>query len=220
MAVRGIILDMDGTMFDTERMGDRAWAMVEKEEGIAPLSRYYSNLNGIGQKEAARLYRELYGDKVDYYALYRKKRAYMNELLEREGVPVKRGLQELLDFVRARGLRLALGTSSPQEYARHCLRLAGVEERFDAVVCGDMVEQCKPSPEIFETAAAGLGLAPEECMVVEDSVNGIRAAVAGRFIPVMVPDQERELPDLGGAHIYVLQSLGEVPALVKQLEKE
>ena len=216
MKIRGIILDMDGTMFDTERISKETWKRVADEEGILPLSSFPGNWNGIGQKEAEAAYKRFYGDRVDYWEMYRRKSRYMNEILEREGVPVKKGLYEFLDAIRQEGYRLALGTSSNEAYARHCLELSHTEEYFDVIISGNMVEHCKPSPEIFEKAAGALGLKAEECAVVEDSINGIQAALNGGFLPIMIPDRkDLEIP-FDSNEICLLNDLTEVMDVLRK----
>ena len=125
-----------------------------------------------------------------------------------------RGAREILADLAARGVPLALASSTEGALVRRELDEAGLLRFFDALVCGDQVRRSKPDPEIFLTAAARLGVEPERCFVIEDSFNGVRAAAAAGMRPLMVPDllppdeemrrlSEAILPDLAAAGRYL-----------------
>ena len=103
-------------------------------------------------------------------------------------LPLKPGAREILAALKEAGIPLALASSTRLLTVRRELDEAGLLPFFDAVIGGDSVTRSKPDPEIFLTAASRLGAAPEDCWVIEDSFNGIRAAYAGGLHPVMVPD--------------------------------
>jgi HAD superfamily hydrolase (TIGR01509 family) len=108
--------------------------------------------------------------------------------VERTGVTIKPGLVELLDYLEARRLPVAIATSSEAEYAALTLRGAGLAGRVQAIVTGDTVENGKPAPDIYLKAAALVGATPARCVAFEDSEPGIRAVAAAGMIGILVPE--------------------------------
>ena len=103
-------------------------------------------------------------------------------------MPIKTGLIELLDYLKEHGYRIAVATSTDYEKVMHNFDVTGVQGRFDAVVCGNMIQHSKPAPDIYLRAAELLGVDPSECMALEDSPNGIRSGAAAGMYTVMIPD--------------------------------
>ena len=97
-------------------------------------------------------------------------------------------VDKLLDYLKANHIKISLATSTSEESAMRMIKSAGVEEYFDAFVCGNMVKNGKPHPEVFLTAAEKLSLPPQSCIALEDSINGIKSAYAAKMLPIMVPD--------------------------------
>lgn len=216
MEIKGIIFDMDGLMFDTERIALMVWNQVWESEGIDPNCPELGDMHGINVREAAMRYENVFHGTVDYYKLRKKKQALMEEYIRTKGLPVKKGLYELLDYLKERKYKIAIATSTMEKEAVPYLEMAQVTEYFDGRVFGDMVEHGKPNPEIFCKAAEQLKLKPEECMVLEDSWNGLRGALAGGFHAVMVPDQQEPDPALSGRLTAICDSLLEVPCLLEE----
>jgi len=125
-------------------------------------------------------------------------------------VPVKDGLLALLDFLDGAGIPKAVATSTERTRALRLLELAGVLNRFDAVVCGDEVARGKPCPDIFLTAAARLGCDPSTCMVLEDSESGLRAAHQAGMLPVLIPDLKMPSAEVRALTFRTFQSLSGV----------
>ena len=132
--------------------------------------------------------------------------------VEREGIPVKPGLYEILEFFRQRGVKIALATSTSRETAELNLRLAKVSDYFDVLVCGGDVTNGKPHPEVFLTAAERLGFSPESCVAFEDSINGIKSAYAAGMTTVMVPDFLQPTDEIKPMITYLCKDLSEAAA--------
>ena len=187
--VKAIIFDMDGLMFDTERLSNLAWTEVCREAGFPQVDMAFmmqcigSNLRATREK-----FLRAFGEDFPFDELRARRVKYVEDYVAAHGLPVKPGLYELLSFIRERGLPVALATSTDEAKTRENLRNAGIEGAFDAMVCGDQVTRSKPEPDIFLRAAGLLGAAPETCLVLEDSLNGITAAYRAGMMPVMVPD--------------------------------
>lgn len=186
--IKGVIFDMDGLMTDTEQLFLRLWCEVMVERGF-PEHRDIV-IYCIGQNHAAtREYvREKLGDDFDYMRILREVGRRSEIFCRDNGVPVKPGLYELLDYLDVKRIPYAVATSTLEANARWRLGSIGVLERLHGLVTGDMVTVGKPEPEIFLRAAEKLGLPPEQCLVLEDSPHGILAAHRAGCLPVMIPD--------------------------------
>lgn len=216
MEIKGVIFDMDGLMFDTERIALTVWNQVWEKHGIHPNCPELGDMHGINVQEAAGRYEKAFHGAVDYYKLRAEKQKLMTDYIRIHGLPVKKGLYELLHYLKEKHYKIAVATSTMEKEALPYLKMAKVTNYFDVKVFGDMVKHGKPEPEIFCKAAERIGLKPQECMVLEDSLNGLRGAVAGGFCAVMVPDQQAPDPSLDGRLTAICDSLLDVMELLKQ----
>ena len=184
----GAIFDMDGLMFDTERLVFENWLQMMTELGYAYDLDFFKQTIGKRKKEVELIYRNTYGEAFPYWELADRGKARYVRRVKAEGIPVKKGLFDILNRLKDRHIKIALATSTSRQTAAMNLTLAGVSDYFDALVCGEDVTNGKPHPEVFLTASERLGLAPCECLAFEDSINGIKSAHAAGNITVMVPD--------------------------------
>lgn len=186
--VAGVIFDQDGLLFDTERVSAVAWGIAGDELGFHVEEPFLCTIRGANFRDAVKKLRETYGDGFDFFRLRERKQEIFIKILREQEIPVKPGVRELLDYLQNQGYGIALATASPREYTVENLRLAGIERYFQHLVTGDMVKEAKPNPEIFFKAAKLLGVEPGNCLVLEDSLNGVEAGLRGGFVTVMVPD--------------------------------
>ena len=186
--IRGAVFDMDGLMFDTERLVYEIWQNMMDERGYPYDIEFFKQTVGKRKKEVQLIYRSAFGEDFPYWQLADEGKARYVRQVESGGIPVKKGLYEILEKCRANGVKIALATSTSRQTTELNLRAAGVTEYFDALVCADEVKNGKPHPEVFLTAAEKLGLSPESCAAFEDSINGIKSAYAAGMVTVMVPD--------------------------------
>lgn len=167
--VSGCIFDMDGLLFDTERIFQNYWRAIAAERGIVLADSFITEITGTSgeiQKDCKeRILRHLAKD-----------------------VPVKTGAVEILGRCRMLGIKTAVASSSPLRQIKNNLENAGMENCFDALVSGDEVERGKPAPDIFLLAAKRIGIPPGECTVFEDSPHGIEGALRAGMKAVMIPD--------------------------------
>ncbi|MEG0651181.1 MAG: HAD-IA family hydrolase [Acinetobacter sp.] len=187
--VQGALFDMDGTMFDTERLRFQTLKQASNELiGQEFSDEYLMQCLGLSAKASEQLAQKFYGTDVPYTAI--RKRADEIELafVRQNGVPIKKGLIQVLERLRKSGLRMAVATSSRRAIAEEYLINANVYKFFDLLVCGDEVEQGKPHPEIFITAAQRLNLQPQQCLMFEDSENGINSASEAGGITILLKD--------------------------------
>lgn len=211
-----VIFDMDGLMFDTERIYYKAWQEAAAIYGYRMTWEIYVQIVARNSRYIEKVLKKILGEDLPYEAICEKKRALSDEMIAREGIQKKAGLVELLDYLEEKGIKKAVATSSMRAKALRYLELAEIKERFDFIICGSEVEESKPNPEIFLKAAAYIGVKAEECMVLEDSRLGIQAAKAAGMTGVFIPDlviADEEI--LGNASRHVT-SLKEVIDLIEE----
>ena len=186
--IEAVLFDMDGLMFDTERMYQKAWLQAGRQMGAPMEPEIVDRLRGRNREGCARVCREVFGEDFDFDAMRTACRALMARWIEEDGLPVKPGLYELLAELERRGIPAVLATSTTRDSAWGHLQRAKVDRYFLGAVCGDEVSHSKPDPEVFLKAAALAGRDPARCMVLEDSPAGVRAGAAAGCFTVMVPD--------------------------------
>lgn len=194
MEFKGAIFDMDGLLFDTERIYQQIWQELAEERGVKLDSCFVNEISGTNGRHMCRIIERYYhvpdGAVIKDECMRRiRKRLSVH-------VPVKQGVHEILDFFCKKDVRLAVASSTAAEQIESNLKMAGIRRYFAAVVSGAEVRKGKPEPDIFLLAADRIGCRPAECFVFEDSENGIRAGYAAGCMTVMVPDIVKASPDI------------------------
>lgn len=207
ISARGALFDMDGLLIDNEWMYQHFWIQALKEAGFEMTLDTALGLRALTGKNAIAWFEERYGAGFPYYETRARRRELMADYIREHGLVLKKGAKECLEFLKENGFKICLATSSDREKAKGYLKITGILEYFDDMVCGDEVENGKPEPDIFIEAAKKIGLSPRECFAFEDSPNGIRAALAAGCQAVMIPDGEEcekfeELKAFGDLSIY------------------
>jgi len=211
--VDAVILDMDGTLHDTEWVYHRALKLAVAAVGFAVSDSFCHSLIGIPGRECDELLREHLGPDFPFDAcdlLYAEHR----ERLLADGIPLKPGVPELLDFLAGENLPAAVATSASRHAAEQHLGLSGLRARLPVVVTRDDVAHGKPHPDLFLSAARAIGADPARCLAVEDSFNGIRAAHAAGMMAVMVPDLLTPTAEMRALCVAILSDLHAVRQLL------
>lgn len=207
---QAVIFDMDGLMLDTEPLAARAWLEAAKDIGISFDDGISPRLVGRNFADCRALISEHHGESYPTDVLMRRWHVTYDAIVAREGIMLKPGLLELLEWLESRDIRKAVATSTRRSRAIAKLLHTSLLERFATLVGGDEVQRGKPEPDIFLEAAARIHAAPDECVVLEDSLPGVRAALAGGMHTIMVPDlpapSDEALPD----DVIVMPSLHDV----------
>lgn len=198
---RGAIFDMDGLMFDTERIWQESWQRAAMKRSVSLPEDFPSIISGTSGEKTLSIIRKYYRtEEAD--SIRTEVRQYTMARLA-EGIPVKQGLRELLEYLKKNGVIMAVASSSRLDIIEHNLEAASVRSYFDAVVSGSGMAYGKPEPDIFIKAANALHLAPIDCWVLEDSINGIKAAHRTEAAAIMVPDLMKPTEEiLSYAHVY------------------
>lgn len=208
--IKGVIFDMDGTMFDTERLSSYCWKRTGENLGINVTDELMNDCRGKNPAVIRRLYMEAFGETFNYDAARVAKHVIFNEIIAGDGVPVKKGLEELLGYLEKQEIKKAVATSTEKKRASKLLQDAGVYEKMDAFVYGDEIKESKPDPEIFRVAAEKIGCKPEECLVLEDSEAGLRAGIALGGAIIYIPDIAIVPEQVTAKVTETLADLGEV----------
>lgn len=207
--IKGAIFDMDGLMFDSERLVCSIWQEIMDENGYKFNVDIFKNTIGLRQDKSKKFYTSLYGVDFDYDGFKIQSRQRFYKRIEKDGVPIKKVLFELLDFLKDNNIKMAVATSTSAKTALKVIKKAGVYDYFDSFVCGDDVKNGKPHPEVFLTAAERIGVPPEECVAFEDSINGIKSAFAANMTTVMVPDFLQPTDEIKNKISFLCNSLDE-----------
>ncbi|MBO6089809.1 MAG: HAD family phosphatase [Lachnospiraceae bacterium] len=186
--IESVIFDMDGVIFDSERIVCDLWIDFAKENGMSGMDELIIKCIGINDNATKKLFLEAYGEGCPYDEYKKVISQKYHELYDGGRLPMKPGVKELLGFLKENDIKTALASSTKVKTVTNQLRDAGILEYFDVVIGGDMVTKSKPDPEIFLEAADKLGVDPTKSFIIEDSLNGIKAAYAAGAKPLMVPD--------------------------------
>lgn len=185
---KAVVFDMDGVIFDSERAVMQCWKEVASRHNIPDIEKAILACTGTTMVRTREIMLNLYGADFPYDEYARESSAIFHSRYDGGRLPMKPGVKELLTFLKERGKKIALASSTRQQVVTDELRDAGIIEYFDRIICGDMVSRSKPAPDIFLKACEELNISPSDSYAIEDSYNGIRAAHAGGLHPIMVPD--------------------------------
>lgn len=183
-----IIFDMDGLMFDTERLAIYTWIKAGQSFGIHIPESIVVESIGRDIQGAEKVFKKHLGQDFPYHEIRSLRLKYAHDYIDENGIPGKKGLYELLEFLDQKPVLKAVATSTERERTEHLLLSAGVKDAFDVIICGDDVGNGKPEPDIFLAAARKLNCKKNESVVLEDSSNGIIAASRANMIPFLVFD--------------------------------
>lgn len=188
MNINGVIFDMDGVIFDTERIYLQVWTEVFKKYGHEMTKDFYLPLMGQGTENIKRILFNKYGDKLPIEKMYKEKDEKLMNIVRNGLVPLKDGAEDVLKYLKNKGYKIALATSARQERLQLQLTEDNVKKYFDAIVCSNDVKNAKPAPDIFLKAAENIDVEPSNCIVIEDSSSGIKAAYNASMVSFHVED--------------------------------
>lgn len=179
-----VIFDMDGTLLDTQQIYVTAWELFGRELGFPGWGSYLPMVCGMNEAGWMAFLEERHPS-VDLEQFKNKVYSYVRA---HQKPAFKKGAKELLDFLKEKGVPMAVASGSDTEDVLAYMGALGATDYFKAIVGGDMVNRGKPAPDIYALAAAKIGADPKECYAFEDSANGIRSAHAAGMKCFGVPD--------------------------------
>ena len=205
-----VIFDMDGLLLDSEVIARDTFFDACRHFGLDLDLDLFIRCVGSNAQQTSRILADGLRGRIDSSDFDRVWSEEYSRAVTANPIPLKEGVEEIIDHVQGAGVPMAVATSSAGAESRGKLRRAGILDAFRLIVGGDQTERSKPEPDIFLKAATDLDVDPTRCLAIEDSENGVRAAVAAGMTVVQVPDLVPISPALTGLGHYVVDSLLDV----------
>ncbi len=213
-AVKAVVFDMDGLLVDTETVVFRAMQRAAARIGGEMPFATFQLMVGLQHAASDLILLEHFGAGFDLDAWSAVVSSHFREELG-AGIALKAGVVEILHALDTAGLPRAIATSSSLEAVRQSLGPHSLIDRFDALITRDVQTRGKPHPEPFLKAAEALGVSPEDCLALEDSHNGVRAAAAAGMMTIMVPDMLDPTEEMRSLCVRIARDLHEVRELLE-----
>ena len=217
--IEAIVFDMDGLLFDSERIVQRSWEEAGNQLGLEHMGETIYHTLGMNLAGRNHYFRNTIAKDFPCEEFAKQARIWFYKIVNEEGLPMKNGARKLLEYGKVNGYRMAIATSSRKEYALKNLKAAKIYDFFDAGVFGDMVQHAKPDPEIYLKACDSIGAAPANCIALEDAPAGIRAAYAAGMKPIMIPDLVAPTPEIEALLYGTCDTLLGVIGILEKLKK-
>lgn len=214
---KAVIFDMDGLMLDTEPLAARAWHDAAAATGVAFDHDLTLRLTGHNFIDCSAMIRVHYPADYPVDAVLGRWHAAYDAIIARDGLTLKPGVFDLLDWLEARSIPCAVATSTRRDRAHSKLALTALLPRFRAIVGGDEIPRGKPAPDIYLEAARRIAAIPRQCVVLEDSEPGVRGALAAGMTPIMIPDILPPSPALRALAPLIERTLQDVIARFAKL---
>ena len=215
--IKAIIFDMDGLMLDSERVTFECYQERLKDMNLTMDEEFYKTLLGKPIKGIYQRFYDVYGNDFPIQNVIQDVHQLMAERFETEGVPVKKGLVELLHYLKDNNYKTIVATSSNRDRVDKILAQAKITEFFDDSICGDEVTKGKPNPEVFLKSCQKLGVNVDEAIVLEDSEAGIQASYDANIKVICIPDMKYPEKQYEEKTFKILKDLTEVTAYLKSL---
>lgn len=214
--LQAVIFDMDGLLFDTESLLVRFWHEAGLVYGYDITPEHVISIRSLARVRAIEVFKGYFGSEFDYEAVRCERIRLMNEYISENGLVKKKGVDEILRFLKENNIKMALSTATDTKRTKVYLQKSGIMDYFDEIVCGDMVSVGKPEPDIYLLAVKKLGCKADECIALEDSPNGLISAKRAGCIPIMIPDLSEPDEELL-SNIYSREdNLNDVIELIKK----
>lgn len=215
--IKAVIFDMDGLMFDTEMLWEDAFLNVGKKFGHYLSSDFHRMTIGTSYNSIEKVFKDKFGDDFPFSDFMSACRLYMDGIIKKRGLKKKKGLLELLDYLNKNNYLIAIGSSGSRKRIEWYLECASIDKKiFKVIVSGDVITNSKPDPEIFLKACKLLGTEPCETLVLEDSNNGLKAAISSGCKSGFVPDLDTLSEKVLNKVDYKFESLLDVIDLLKK----
>ncbi|HKM34292.1 MAG TPA: HAD-IA family hydrolase [Lachnospiraceae bacterium] len=214
--IEAVVFDMDGVLFDTERLCTEAWREEANLRNLGDMEKAIKGCVGLNLTDTKEFFLKEYGNDFLFDEFHANAGVRFKEKIEREGLPIKKGVKEILAYLKAAGYAIALASSTSKKGVLGHLQRTGLTSYFEEIISGDMVEHSKPQPDIYLMACKALHVDPQNAIAIEDSPNGIRSAYAAGMKPVMVPDLIAPTSEIESLLYAKCDSLLEVKELLQK----
>jgi HAD superfamily hydrolase (TIGR01509 family) len=205
-----VIFDMDGLLLDSERIAQAAFNEACRELELGDQTPLFLRCVGTNQASGKQILKAGLNGKADPLQFERVWDQQYFAATHGKPIPLKDGVVDILDHLAKLNVVTAVATSTSSARATKKLREAGILNRFSLLVGGDQVEHGKPHPEIYRRAARMLAVAPEQCLALEDSENGVRSALGAGMTVIQIPDLVDPSPQLRALGHIILNNLREI----------
>lgn len=213
--IEGVVFDMDGLLLDTEQIVKRTWTDVGTAMGYPDMGEQIYHTLGFNRARRKAYFESVYGPDWPDEEIVRRTVIRFGEIVDAEGIPVKKGARELLTYLKETGIKIGLATSTSEEHARAELEHAGLWDFFDGRVFGSMIKNSKPAPEIYEKACKAIGVEPEYALALEDAPSGIQSAYNAGLRVIMIPDMVQPTEEVRAMTWDVKESLLDVIDVIR-----
>lgn len=211
-----VIFDMDGLLFDTERLFQQKKAVVMQKYGYQQGEGDYEKTLGTCGQALLDILAELYGPDYPAEKISRETREIVNQQILAEGPPIKPGILQLLTWLKERNISCCVASSTCTDIVCTYLKCGNLDQYFSYVIGGDQVTASKPDPEIFLKACEKMQVMPEHALVLEDSQNGVLAAIHGGIPAICIPDMAVPRDFVLEKTAAVVSSADDIPELFEQ----
>lgn len=202
-----VIFDMDGLLIDTERKARVAWQAAAHSVGETLTDELYLSLVGRTTPNCIKALEEVFGRDLQSHGFRQSVDQHYFASLFKEGIDIKPGVVSLLAELREQNIPRAVATSTNRDIAIRKLRITELDHYFEVVCSGEDVARSKPFPDVFLAAAKAIDVAPERCVVLEDSFAGVRAGHAAGMAPIMIPDLQQPNAEISSLAFQVHPSM-------------
>lgn len=207
---KAVIFDMDGVIFDSEKIVMECWRQLSNQYGFPDFEKVYEKCIGVTRDKSREIFKSHYGNDFQYDFYREESSRLFREKSDNGLLPIKKGAVSLLKYLKENNYIVGLASSTREEIVHKELKAASLFSYFDSIICGDKVSKSKPDPEIYLTACEKLMLKPSDTYAIEDSYNGIRSAYSAGMITIMVPDLLLPDEELKPLISYLFNDLDEV----------
>ncbi|WED24505.1 HAD family phosphatase [Vibrio sp. JC009] len=211
---KALLFDMDGLIFDTEGLYKKAWQRAAGDQGLDLNDEFYQNFIGVQDPACEQLMVSHFGERLNLPLFQKQRDQYVKELKQKP-VPYKPGFKDLFETAKEQNIKCALVTSSFLKDVEHHFADSGYLEQFDTLITAEKVTNGKPAPDCYLMACSELKIAPETCLVLEDSNNGMQSGLDAGCSAAMIPDLLPPREDIKERATHIFASLEDVLSLVK-----
>lgn len=208
--MKAVIFDMDGVIFDSEKLVLECWEKIGEKYHIEGIGGVFKECIGTNKARTKEIVFGHYGNDFDYDGFSQEASTLFRQFVAKNGLPVKKGVRELLQYLKEKGTAIGLASSTRLAVVEEELKEAGLYDYFQVVMGGDQLKRSKPEPDIYLMTCEKMGVKPYETYAIEDSYNGIRSAYRAGMQPLMVPDMLPATEEMREKSIAVLDDLLQV----------